>query len=399
MQDTLKLGRLVGVKVGANWSLFALAAIVAYFLATSRLPADAFGYTDSGYWLAGALTAVALLAGVLVHEVAHAVAAQRAGLHVDGITLWFMGGVTRIDGDNRKPSTELVVALVGPLASGVIGALSLLLAWPTQNAGWSLTAASLRWLGLINLLLGVFNLLPASPLDGGRVLHGLIWSVTKNRWLATRLAAGAGMVLGAACGLLGLLAFDESDALDGVVLLVMGWFVISSSKREQLAGRAQHVLGDAQVSDIMRPAVLAPGWLTVSAFWNEWVNRYPDSAFLLESWGGDTWKGVVTAQQLAGVPPSMQGSCESPGRRPSPSSLRRREAKPLWARTSPLWLWPAGQVPRCRSSPMAPRSASSWPPTSPPWWPGARRSPSGPGPHCAHPLQRPRVTPERACGT
>ena len=276
MQDTLKLGRLVGVKVGANWSLFALAAIVAYFLATSRLPADAPGYTDSGYWLAGALTAVALLAGVLVHEVAHAVAAQRAGLHVDGITLWFMGGVTRIDGDNRKPSTELVVALVGPLASGVIGALSLLLAWPTQNAGWGLTAASLRWLGLINLLLGVFNLLPASPLDGGRVLHGLIWSVTKNRWLATRLAAGAGMVLGVACGLLGLLAFDESDALDGVVLLVMGWFVISSSKREQFAGRAQHVLGDAQVSDIMRPAVLAPGWLTVSAFWNEWVNRYPE---------------------------------------------------------------------------------------------------------------------------
>jgi Zn-dependent protease len=308
VQDTLKLGRLVGVKIGANWSLFALAAIVAYFLATSRLPADALGYTDSGYWLAGVLTAVALLAGVLVHEVAHAVAAQRAGLHVDGITLWFMGGVTRIDGDNRKPSTELVVALVGPLASGVIGALSLLLAWPTQNAGWDLTAASLRWLGLINLLLGVFNLLPASPLDGGRVLHGLIWSVTKNRWLATRLAAGAGMVLGVACGLLGLLAFDESDALDGVVLLVMGWFVISSSKREQLAGRAQHVLGDAQVSDIMRPAVLAPGWLTVSAFWNEWVNRYPDSAFLLESWGGDTWKGVVTAQQLAGVPPSMQGS-------------------------------------------------------------------------------------------
>lgn len=308
MQDTLKLGRLVGVKVGANWSLFALAGIVAYFLATSRLPADAPGYNDSAYWLAGILTAVALLAGVLVHEVAHAVAAQRSDLHVDGITLWFMGGVTRIEGDNRKPSTELVVALVGPLASGVIGALSLLFAWLTQNADWGLTAASLRWLGLINLLLGAFNLLPASPLDGGRVLHGLIWTVTKNRWLATRFAAGAGMVLGAACGLLGLLAFDESDPLDGVVLLLMGWFVISSSKREQLAGRAQHVLGDAHVSDIMRSAVLAPGWLTVSAFWNEWVNRYPEAAFLLEVWGGETWKGVVTAQQLAAVPPSMQGS-------------------------------------------------------------------------------------------
>ncbi len=319
MQDTLKLGRLVGVKVGANWSLFALAAIVAYFLATSRLPADAFGYANSSYWLAGALTAVALLAGVLVHEVAHAVAAQRAGLHVDGITLWFMGGVTRIDGDNRKPSTELVVALVGPLASGVIGALSLLLAWPAQNAGWGLTAASLRWLGLINLLLGVFNLLPASPLDGGRVLHGLIWSVTKNRWLATRLAAGAGMVLGVACGLLGLLAFDESDALDGVVLLVMGWFVISSSKREQLAGRAQHVLGDAQVSDIMRPAVLAPGWLTVERVLERVGEPLPGLGVPVGIVGRRHVERRRDGPAAGGGPAQHAGFCESPGRRPSVS--------------------------------------------------------------------------------
>ena len=308
MNDSLKLGRLVGVKVGANWSLFALAGIVAYFLATSRLPADVGGYTQNEYWLAAVFTAVALLVGVLVHEVAHAVAAKQAGLHVDGITLWFMGGVTRIEGDNGKPSTELVVALVGPLASGVVGALSFFFAWVTQNAGWGLAAGSLRWLGLINLLLGIFNLLPASPLDGGRVLHGLIWSVARNRWLATRLAAGAGMVLGAACSVLGLLGFEEGDAVDGLVLLLMGWFVISSSRREQLAGRAQHVLGEAQVSDIMRPAVLAPGWLTVSAFWNEWVNRFPEAAFLLEVWGGGEWKGVVTAQQLAAVPPRIQGS-------------------------------------------------------------------------------------------
>lgn len=308
MQDSLRLGRLAGVKVGVNWSLFVLAGTVAYFLATSRLPVDVAGYTNLSYWLAGALTAVALLLGVLSHEVAHAVAARRAGLHVDGITLWFMGGVTRIEGDSGKPSTELVVALVGPLTSGVVGALSYLFAWVTQDAGWGLAAGSLRWLGLINLLLGAFNLLPASPLDGGRVLHGLIWSVTRNRWLATRLAAGAGMVLGAVCAFVGFLAFEESDPLDGLVLLLMGWFVISSSRREQLAGRAQHVLGDARVSDIMRPAVIAPGWLTVSAFWNEWVNRFPEAAFLLESWGADAWKGVVTAQQLAALPPRMQGS-------------------------------------------------------------------------------------------
>ena len=308
MQDSLKLGRLAGVKVGANWSLFALAAVVAYFLATSRLPADVPGYPTGAYWLAGVFAAVALLVGVLIHEVAHAVAARRAQLHVDGITLWFMGGVTRIEGDNRKPSTELVVALVGPIASGVVGGLSIGLAILAQDAGWSLTAGALRWLGLINLLLGVFNLLPASPLDGGRVLHGLIWMLAKNRWLATRLAAGAGIVLGAVCGAVGLLALEQSDPLDGVVFLLMGWFVISSSKREQLAGKALYVLGDVSVSDIMRPAVIVPGWLTVQAFWNEWVSRYPEAAFLLERWGGGGWSGVVTAQQLAAVPPSMQGS-------------------------------------------------------------------------------------------
>jgi Zn-dependent protease len=308
LEDSLRLGRVGGVKIGANWSIFALAAIVAYFLASSRLPTDVPGYTHEAYWVAGSLTAVALLVGVLVHEVAHAVAARRAKLHVDGITLWFMGGVTRIESDSRKPSIELVVSLVGPLASGVLGGVSFGLAALAQLAGWDLAAGSLRWLGVINVLLGAFNLLPASPLDGGKVLHGLLWLVTKNRWLATRLAAGAGLVLGAACSIIGLVAFEENDAVDGFVLLLMGWFVISSSKREQLAGKAQYVLGDVRISDVMRPAVIAPGWLTVNAFWNEWVSKYPDAAFLLERWGGGGWSGAVTAQQLAAVPPGMQWS-------------------------------------------------------------------------------------------
>jgi Zn-dependent protease len=245
---------------------------------------------------------------VLVHELAHAVAARKAKLHVDGITLWFMGGLTRIESDSRKPSIELVVSLVGPLASVALGGISLGLAALAQLASWDLAAGSLRWLGVINILLGAFNLLPASPLDGGKVLHGLLWMLTKNRWLATRLAAGAGLVLGAACSVVGLVAFEENDPMDGFVLLLMGWFVISSSKREQLVGKAQYVLGDVRVSDVMRPAVIAPGWLTVNAFWTEWVSKYPEAAFLLERWAGGGWAGAVTAQQLAAVPPAMQWS-------------------------------------------------------------------------------------------
>ena len=299
-----------GVRIGVNWSLFLLVGWVAYGLATSGLHDNSLqGYPQADYWVAGVVCAVALFAAVLVHEVAHAVAARRAKLRVDGITLWFMGGVTRIEGESRNPLVELWIALVGPLASGALGGVFLGVSVLAGGAGWGLAEISLRWLGAINILLGAFNLLPAAPLDGGRVLHGFLWWVTRNRWLATRLTAAVGTFLGAACLMAGFLLFeDRAYAVDSILLLLTGWFVLSSAKREQLAGRAQHVLGDVKVSDIMRPAVIAPGWLTVSAFWNEWAAPYPEAAFLLERWGGDTWTGVVTAQQLAAVPPGMQSS-------------------------------------------------------------------------------------------
>lgn len=307
MHDSLKLGRLGGIAIGANWSLLALGATVAYILAVRELPTSTPNYAADAYWVAAVATAVSLLISVLVHELAHAVVARRARLRVDGITLWFMGGVTRIEGDTDKPSTELTVALVGPLASGAVGGLALLLSSWAQSSGWQLASAALYWLGTINLFLAIFNLLPASPLDGGRVFHGLVWWVTHNRWWATRASAGAGVLLGSMCIAAGWLVF-ETDALSGAVLMIMGWFIISSSKRESLVGRAQHVLGDVSVSDIMRPVYIAPSWLTVDAFWSDWVTPYPEAAFLLEGWGDKGWAGVVTAEQLAAVPPNMRRS-------------------------------------------------------------------------------------------
>lgn len=305
MRDSFKLGRIGGIPIGANWSLLALGATVAYILATRELPGSIFHYSGEAYWLAGIATAVALLAAVLAHELAHAVVARRAKLRVDGITLWFMGGVTRIEGDSEKPGTELMVALVGPLVSGAVGGISLLLSsWATAS-GWALAGGALEWLGAINIFLAVFNLLPASPLDGGRVFHGLVWLVTKNRWWATRIAAGAGILLGSMCAAAGWLLFEE-DPIDGAVLMVMAWFIIVSCKKESLMGRAHHVLGDVHISDIMRQTYIAPSWLTVDTFWADWVAKYPEAAFLLENWGDSGWAGVVTAEQLAAVPPNMR---------------------------------------------------------------------------------------------
>lgn len=307
MHDSMKLGRIGGVRVGANWSIFLLVGILAYALATTNLPFAAAGYPRWAYWLAGLVAAFGLFGGVLVHELAHAIVAKWEKMRVEGITLWFMGGLTRIEGDEH-PGSELLVALVGPLTSAVVGGAVVGLAFAAQGAGWPLASATLSWLGAINIFLGLFNLLPASPLDGGKVLHGVVWRLTGNRWLATRFTAGAGTVLGGLAVAAGFVTMELGDLFDGVVLAVLGWFVLSSARGEQLAGRARYVLGDVHVSDIMRPAVIAPGWLTVSTFWQEWASHYPGAAFLLERWAGEGWAGVVTAQQLGSVPPSLQGS-------------------------------------------------------------------------------------------
>jgi len=308
VRDNLKLGRVGGVRVGANWSLLALAAVVGYSLAASLLPKDVPGYAPVAYSLAGSLTALGLVVGVFLHELAHAAVARQAKLRVDGITLSFLGGVTRVEGEMVKPPIEFAIGLVGPLASATVGAASVGLSVLAGDAGWRLAAGSLRWLGFINVLLAVFNLLPASPLDGGKVFHGVLWWATGRRWLATRLTAAAGWGLGAVCAFGGLLRLEGGDELDGFILLMMAWFLVTSAKQEELVGRAQHVLGSVRVSDIMRRAVMAPGWLTVNAFWGTWVSSASDAAFVLERWDGSGPTGVVTAQQLAGVPPSLQWS-------------------------------------------------------------------------------------------
>ncbi len=122
MNDTVRLGRLAGVKVGLNWSLLVMVAFVAGELAANRFPLQAPGYTGTAYGVAGALTAVVLLLGVLLHELGHAVVAGRFRMQVDGITLSWMGGVTRIEGDARSPGAELGIAGIGPIVSLAFGA-------------------------------------------------------------------------------------------------------------------------------------------------------------------------------------------------------------------------------------------------------------------------------------
>lgn len=303
MRDTVRLGRIAGVPIGLNWSLLAIVVVFAAGLAQNRFPYDAPGHGRSVYVAAGAVSALALLGAVLLHELGHAVTARRAGLEVEGITLSWMGGVTRIAGDTRSPLRELAVAGSGPAVSVVLGVGFWGAQVAARHAGVdSLVVAGLGWLAIINVVLAAFNLLPAAPLDGGRILHAAIWAITRDRWRATRATSFAGM--GLAGLVLALGAFQilaGRDELDGVLIAVLGWWILSAARDEERQAVVSRALDGIAVHDVMRPVAAAPGWLEAPDFAARYADAAPSTVWLLERWGGG-YSGVVTGEVLRAVP-------------------------------------------------------------------------------------------------
>jgi Zn-dependent protease len=310
MGDTVRLGRVGGVRIGAHWSLLAVMVLLGASLAHERLPLQAPGLGAAAYGLAGAATAIGLVLGVLAHEAGHAVVARRFGLVVDGITLSWVGGVTRIEGETRSPARQVAVAGVGPAVSAAVGGALLALRALAGHGGagaapgsvWSLVLASVGWLGVINVGLAAFNLVPASPLDGGRILHGALWRLSGDRRWATRwtsrLGVGFGLIV-AGAGLVRLTG--RGNAVDAVVLCVLGVWLAGAARSEGLPDVAQWALAGARVSDVMRPVGAAPGWLSLDEFAETFGTTRPGWAWLLEGAQG-TFEGVVAGDAACAVP-------------------------------------------------------------------------------------------------
>ena len=304
MNDTFHLGRIGGVRVGVNWTLLVMAGLLAVLLADNQFPVDSPGYSRLAYWAAGLVAAVALFVGVLLHELGHAWVAKRAGLAVDGITLWFMGGLTRIEGDSPTPGAELRISAVGPLVSVLAGLACAAARWLLEQAGVSrLPLSVLAWLAVINIVLAVFNLLPAAPLDGGRILRSAVWALTKDRFRATRYASAAGVGLAALLAGLGVFSLSRDRGSDGLLLLVLGWFMYSSARAEAQVARVHETLDGVKLRQVMRPVRAAPGWVSVQSFL-EHQGGDRSSVFMLEDWGALGTAGLASVDALAAVPPS-----------------------------------------------------------------------------------------------
>jgi hypothetical protein len=165
-----------------------------------------------------------------------------------------------------------------------------------------LAVAALGWLAWINVVLAVFNLLPASPLDGGRVFHSIVWAVTGDRWRATRMASAAGVGLGSLLIGVGFIALVRTtNPINGFFISFVGWWLLGSARAERQLAQVRHNLSGVTLGDIMRPVGAAPGWITVRAFADGYAAGRPGWVWLLEKWDGG-YSGVLLGDAIGAVP-------------------------------------------------------------------------------------------------
>ncbi|WP_329268344.1 site-2 protease family protein [Streptomyces sp. NBC_01451] len=304
MKETLPLGRIAGVRVGLHWSVLVIVGLVSVMLAVGRFPQAHPGRPGWVYWGPALLTAVVFLASLLAHELAHAVVARRNGVEVDGITLWMLGGVARLRGEAATPGAELRIAAVGPLTSAAAGVLFAGLAlWLDMLHVSGVVVEAVAWLAAINVVLAVFNAVPAAPLDGGRLLRAFIWHRTGDRLRATRGASAAGRMLGWLMMLTGFAAVLFADDLSGLWPALIGWFLIAAATAEERQAQVRGVLDDIPVSRVMtRDLATVPATATVSRFLAEGpFGHYRHSAFPVLAPDG-TAAGLVTVALVDQVP-------------------------------------------------------------------------------------------------
>jgi Zn-dependent protease/CBS domain-containing protein len=283
-------------------SVLIIMALIAWGLAGQVFPEAYPGRPGWAYAVVGIAAAVAFFLGLLAHEVAHAVVARRNGVAVEGITLWLFGGVARLKGEAATPGAELRIAGVGPLVSLLLGIAFGAAAVLVAVAGGSgLLVAALSWLGGINILLALFNILPGAPLDGGRLLRAALWKWRGDRTWATVAAARAGRGLGLIMIAVGLVSFILNATVNSLWLALIGWFILGAAGAEQRSAELDRALAGVRVGDVMTPSPdTAPPDISVALFIDRYLFTQRHSTFPLVKDGLPV--GLVTLSRVRAVP-------------------------------------------------------------------------------------------------
>jgi Zn-dependent protease len=256
--SSIHLGRIAGIDIGVNWSWLVVFALIVWSLYSGIFPSEYPGLSDTTYLAMSLLAALLFFGSLLLHELGHAFVARHEGMTIEGITLWLFGGVAKFRGAFPSAGAEFRIAVAGPLVSLALG-----LAFVGVAVGADLprpTEGVVAYLGSINLILLAFNLLPALPLDGGRVLRSALWALRRDFAWATRIAAAIGRGFGLLLIALGIVMLIAWNSFSGAWLAFVGWFLLAAATAEARQLSVREALGGLRVADVMvsDPATVPP---------------------------------------------------------------------------------------------------------------------------------------------
>ena len=309
MTESFRLGRIAGVDIGLSWTVIVVFGLVTAGLAAGRFPETYPELWVGAYAAAGVAAGLLFFSSLLAHEVSHAVVARRNGIGVDGITLWLLGGVARLTGEPRDADADLRIAAIGPVTSVVLAAAFISIRWGLWWAGLrGIALGVFEWLALMNAVLAAFNLVPAAPLDGGRILRALLWRWRGDRTMAAVAAARAGRSFGWLLVMVGAVDLFAGGTLGGPWLILVGWFIASAAAAEERDAVVSSVLSGVRVAAVMTadPAV-APADISVETFLDDYVFPRHHSTFPLVGARGDL-VGLATLNRVKQVPSEARRS-------------------------------------------------------------------------------------------
>jgi Zn-dependent protease/CBS domain-containing protein len=306
MEAQLKLGRIFGIQIGLHYSWLIIALLIVLSLATE--------FRDKNpEWGEGLIIGLAIATGVLffvaiiLHELAHSVVALARGLPVRSITLFALGGVAQIEKDAADAKTEFWMGIMGPIASALIGIVCLagatLLGWVPMEPANTPVLAMLVWLGYINLVLAIFNMIPGFPLDGGRVLRAVLWWVTGNANRATRIAARVGQIVAFGFIVWGIVQFFGGAGFGGLWIAFIGWFLLEAARSSHAQVTMTELLKGVRVRDVMdQHCPTVDSRTNIQTLADEYLLRTGRRCFVVVE--NDRAVGLITAHQVKEIPRS-----------------------------------------------------------------------------------------------
>jgi len=304
MQAQVQLGRVFGIRIGLHYSWILIAILIVFSL-SGQFATVHRDWSSSVVWGTAILTALLFFVCIVLHELGHSVVAQSRGIRVPSIVLFALGGVSQMERESPDAKTEFWMALAGPLVSFVLGLLCLGSAHAMGWAGPMSSAASplvamLGWLAYINFMLGAFNLVPAYPLDGGRVFRAAAWWVTHSIERATRIASFVGQIFGFLFILAGLWQFFHGQGFGGLWIAFIGWFLLDAARSSRVQVEIMHALAGIKVRDVMeRNCAVIDSTTNLQTLVDEHLLRTGQRCFMVQKDG--QMAGLITPADISRV--------------------------------------------------------------------------------------------------